>query len=72
MAYPCILYELDDAQTEFAGNVPYRLSWRYKVTVIDRNPDSVIPKKVALLPTCTFDRFFVANNLNNFVFTLYF
>lgn len=72
MVYPCIRYELDDAQTAFAGNTPYRLSWRYKVTVIDRNPDSQIPNQVAVLPTCTFDRFFVVDNLNHFVFTLYF
>lgn len=72
MVYPCIRYELDAGQTEFAGNNPYHLSWRYKVTVIDRDPDSQIPKKVAVLPTCTFDRFFVADNLNHFVFILYF
>jgi hypothetical protein len=72
MKYPCIKYELDGARTEFAGNHPYRYLKRYQVTVIDGNADSDIPDKVATLPTCTFDRFFVADNLNHFVFTLYF
>lgn len=72
MVYPCIKYALDDANTQFADNITYRIAWRYMVTVIDRNPDSEIYKKVAVLPTCAFDRFFVADNLNHFVFTLYF
>lgn len=72
MQYPCIIYKKDQARTEFAGNSPYRFTKRYQVTVVDRNPDSVIPDKIALLPMCTFDRHFVADNLNHDVFTLYF
>ncbi len=72
MQYPCIIYKKDQARTEFAGNSPYRFTKRYQVTVVDRNPDSEIPDKIALLPMCTFDRHFVADNLNHDVFTLYF
>lgn len=70
--YPCIVYQLDGARTQFAGNLPYRYGKRYQVTIIDRDPDSPIPDKVAALPTATLNRFFVADNLNHFVFTLYF
>lgn len=72
MQYPCIVYQRDRADTEFAGNSPYRYTKRYQVTVIDRNPDSDIPDKVAALPMCIFSRFFVVDNLNHDVFTLYF
>lgn len=72
MEYPCIVYELDDVWTDHADNKPYSLRKRYQATVIDRNPDSAIPNQVALLPTCIFDRFYVADNLNHFVFTLFF
>lgn len=72
MQYPCIVYRRDTATTEFAANQPYRYSKRYQVTVIDRNPDSDIPDKVAALPMCTFNRFFVADNLNHDVFNVYF
>lgn len=72
MEYPCIVYQLDNARTQFAGNSPYRYSKRYQVTVIDRDPDSSIPDKVAFLPSCIFNRFYVADNLNHFVYTLYF
>lgn len=72
MEYPAIVYKRQNADTEFAGNAPYKYMKRYQVTVIDRNPDSSVPDKVAALPTCVFDRHFVANNLNHDVFNLYF
>jgi len=72
MLYPCIVYQRDDAITEFAGNRPYSYTKRYQVTVIDRNPDSEIPDKVAALPMCKFNRFFISDNLNHDVFELYF
>jgi len=72
MQFPCILYMRDAGHTEFAGNNPYRFSQRYQVTVIDEDPDSPIPGEVAKLPTCIYDRFYVADNLNHDVFNLYF
>lgn len=72
MQYPCIVYSRDGANTRFADNIPYKKQMRYQVTVIDRNPDSVIPGRVAELPTCSYDRFMAVDNLNHDVFTLYF
>lgn len=72
MKYPCIVYKLDNANTEFANNRPYIYNKRYLVTVIDRNPDSLTPDKVAELVSCTFNRFYVVDNLNHVAFTLYF
>jgi len=72
MQYPCIVYSRDSAETEFADNHPYRVLKRYQVTYIDQDPDSDVPDKVALLPTATFDRFYVAANLNHDVYTLFF
>ena len=72
MEYPCIVYKRDKANTLFADNNPYRHLQRYMVTVIDRNPDSLIPNKVAALPMCLYDRFYPANNLNHDVYIMYF
>jgi hypothetical protein len=72
MTYPCIVYSRDYADTDFADNEPYKYLKRYQVTVIDRDPDSVIPDKVAKLPMCIFDRFFTADDLNHDVFKLFF
>ena len=72
LQYPCIIYHRDFAETDHADNGPYRHTLRYMVTVIDLNPDSDIPKKVAMIPMCSYNRFFTADNLNHDVYTLYF
>jgi hypothetical protein len=72
MDYPCIVYQRDFETSRFADDRPYFRRKRYQVTVIDRNPDSVIPDKVAELPLCMFDRFYTAENLNHDVFKLFF
>lgn len=71
MQYPCIVYERARADTQFAGDKPYRIVKRYTVTVIDRNPDSLVPEAIASLPSCTHSAFFVADNLNHDVFDLF-
>jgi hypothetical protein len=72
MQFPCIIYRQDAAITRFADNKPFRYSKRYQVTVVDSDPDSQIPDKIAELPTTTFNRFFIADNLNHYVFNVYF
>lgn len=72
MQYPCIVYAWDDAKTEFADNSPYSLAKRYRVTVIDKNPDTLIPSDVTQLPLSTLDRIFTADNLHHYVINLYF
>jgi hypothetical protein len=72
MKYPCIVYERSGMHARRADNLPYYNKKRYTITVIDRNPDSLIPDKVAKLDFCSFDRHFTSENLNHDVFVLYF
>jgi hypothetical protein len=72
MEYPCIVYTRSRILTRWANNFPYFLKDRYMVTVIDRDPDSVIVDKVARMPLCSYDRSFTADQLNHTVFTIYF
>lgn len=72
MKYPCIVYKRNDHDSRFANNSLYRGNIRYQVTVIDRDPDGGIPKLIQELPMCSYNRFFVADNLNHDVFNLYF
>ena len=71
MEYDCIVYERKLIKPTFANNQPYLLHDCYQVTLIYRNPDSDLPKKVALLPMCAHERHFIADNLHHDVFTLY-
>lgn len=72
LRYPCIKYSRNSGKTKFANDKPYTHRISYTVTVIDANPDSKLPGKVAMLPMCTFDRHYTANNFNHDVFTLYY
>jgi hypothetical protein len=62
----------DSTRLVYPCNRPFRTDTRYMITVIDRNPDSLIPSLVAKLPYCSFSRFYVADDLNHDVYTLYF
>lgn len=72
MVYPAIVYQRDYREVQHANNLPYIQTKRYQVTVIDRDPDSDIPDKIGQLPLCSYERFFVADNLNHDIFDLYF
>lgn len=70
--YPCIVYSLNTIKTDFADDNPYRLRTGYTVTLIDANPDSESIKKIAMLPTCTLNRHFKSDNLNHYVYNIYY
>ena len=72
MQYPCIVYKQDAERTRHADNKPYSRMKRYQITVIDPNPDSLIPDKIAELPLCVYDRFYAADNLNHDVYNIFF
>jgi hypothetical protein len=72
MNYPCIIYKRNKDNTDFADNKPYNHTKRYSVTVVDRNPDSLVPDKIAMLPMCLFDRHLQVNGLNHYIYNLYF
>lgn len=70
--YPAIVYEWDDQRVQYADNQPHLKTRRYTVTSISRDPDSIIPDKIAELQYSSFNRSFPANDLNHVVFNLYF
>jgi hypothetical protein len=72
LVYPCIIYKRDFAETKFADDGPYNFTLRYQITVIDPNPDSDIPGKVAELPMSLFNRFYTVDNLNHDVYNVFF
>jgi len=71
MQYPAIVYETSDIKNNFADNRVYRQSHIYKLTVIDKDPDSEVAEKISLLPTCRFNRGFATDNLNHYVFLIH-
>lgn len=72
MEYPCIRYELSSIFRRNADNIPYFGAKRYSLTLIDEDPDTSIVMAILHLPYSSFDRSYIADGLNHFVFTLYF
>lgn len=72
LQYPCIKYELAGKDPRYADNQPYINPKRWTLTVIDEDPDSDIPERLEKIHYCEFDRQYQADNLNHFVYTLYY
>ena len=72
LKYPAIVYSLKNINNSFANNSVYGQSRCYEVTVIDSDPDSELRDKISTLPKCSFDRHFKSDNLNHYVFTLFY
>lgn len=72
MDYPCIIYKKDADNPTYANDKRYLGMKRYLVTVVDRNPDSLIPDKVVQLPYCAFVNHLTVDNLNHDIYALYY
>lgn len=72
LKYPCIVYRLTGIPTRHADNVKFFGHKQYTATIIDHDPDSEIVDRMMELKFSHFDRFYPADNLNHFVFTIYF
>lgn len=72
MSYPAIVYELSNIDNRYADNLVYKQSTAYQITVIDANPDSEIPYLVSRFPTSRFVRTFRVDNLNHWLFNIYY
>lgn len=72
MSYPAIVYSRKKINNDHANNLVYKQSFSYELTVIDKDPDSEIVRKVSMLPMCAHDRHFESDNLNHDVFTLFY
>ena len=72
MRYPAIVYSRKPPSVLHANDGKYRHMRAYEVTLIDEDPDSEYYDKILQLPYCSFDRPFTSDNLNHFVFTLYY
>ena len=72
MNYPAIVYSYKNIDKLHANNEAYQLFTAYEVTLIDKNPDTEFLTMIMALRYCSFDRFYRADNLNHWVFTLYY
>lgn len=72
LTYPCIIYQRNTGRDFRADDTLYNYHKSYTLTLIDKDPDSEIPDKLLYLEYCQMDRFYKADNLNHWVFTIYY
>ena len=72
MNYPAIVYNLADIKNDHADNLSYIQSTSYTLTYITKDPDDVMIKTLSKLPMCIFDRFYTADNLNHYIYTIFY
>lgn len=71
MHYPCIVYEPNAMTTDHASNSPFVIHDHYRIIVIDPDPESAIPRKIAGLKGARAARPYVSDNLHHWPFDLW-
>lgn len=72
MSYPAIRYELKDFRNRSANNSSnYITSTGYECVLIMKVPDTEYLQKIFKIPYCKFGRYYRADNLHHYTFTIY-
>lgn len=72
MNYPAIRYSKKDITSTYANDSKYSKMNCYELIVIAKLPDHGVIGKLLDLPYSSYDRHYVADNLNHDVITLYY
>lgn len=73
LEYPCVIYHLSDIDVKRADNVVYRALREYQLILVDENPDSeYVDVLLDAFQHIGMDRTYIADNLNHWVFSLYY
>lgn len=72
LKYPCVIYSLSGSNNISANDSKYIKRKRYTVTLVDYDPDSDLADNFEDIPYSSFDRMYAANNLNHFVYTIFY
>ena len=68
LEYPCIIYKMQEFDSRYADDGPYKILIRFDVTYITRSPTSQVPTLMVKRPGIGFDRYYVADNLHHYVY----
>lgn len=72
MRYPAIKYDLKEFRTRSANNSStYIMSTGYECILIMKEPDTEYLPEIFKIPYCRFGRYYKADNLHHYTFTIY-
>lgn len=73
ISYPCVIYNIGNGETTFADDRLYKYNHRYELMFIYKKPNiDIIEEVMNALPMCKINRVYVADNLNHYVFSVYY
>jgi hypothetical protein len=72
MKYPAIRYNLDSLNDLPADNIDYQQYTAYRLIYITSNPDDVMIKTLSKLPYSRFVQWYAVDNLNHYVYTIFY
>ena len=73
ISYPCVIYSVGNGDVKRADDTVYGYINSYQVTFISKKPDvDIVERVLTALPMCSVSRIYVADNLNHYVFNLYY
>lgn len=73
LQYPCVIYNRETGDSQYADNSTYKFFYRYQIIYIDRSPDSdFVVRLLKELPMAVYDRHYTMDNLNHDVVNVYF
>lgn len=73
LVYPCIVYELEDIDINYANDDKYTKNKRYSLVLIGKDPDTdYIDEILNHFEYCRFDREYVVDGLIHDAFDLYY
>lgn len=70
--YPCIIYERHDINNIHADDDVYIQPCRYRIIVIDFDPDSIIVERMSKFKTARHMNHYVSDKLNHDTFEIYY
>lgn len=73
MSYPCVVYNVGVGNAKHANDSLYLYTHRYDVTFIFKNPNiEIIEQVLTTLPRSSMSRNYCVDNLNHYVFSVYY
>lgn len=69
--YPAVIYHSEGIESVFADDRKYRMTTRYQVLLIDKDPDSDYLLPLLEIPMSSQDRPYTKDNLNYYPITIY-
>lgn len=73
LTYPCTIYSLSDIYSLRADNRNYKNQRRYQLTYITKSPaDPLIDEFIEHFTMIRFSRYFTSDNLNHYIYDLYY